>query len=109
MFYIQDTATGRQTSLRTKDETEAKSLLNARNEAQRQPVLNLHLARAYLTASDPAFVERTWQPGQTRLPFALYVRNDNHRPRLVKLIASCGPLDMDAPEPAITVMMPDED
>ena len=30
-------------------------------EAQRQPVLNLHLARAYLTASDPAFVERTWQ------------------------------------------------
>ncbi len=60
MFYIQDAATGKQTSLRTKDETEAKSLLNARNEAQRQPVLNLHLARAYLTASDPAFVERTW-------------------------------------------------
>jgi predicted HD phosphohydrolase len=61
MFYMQDSATGKQTSLRTKDETEAKSLLNARNEAQRQPVLNLHLARAYLTASDPAFVERTWQ------------------------------------------------
>ena len=61
MFYIQDTATGKQTSLRTKDETEARSLLNARNEAQRQPVLNLHLARAYLTASDPAFVERAWQ------------------------------------------------
>ena len=61
VFYAQDSATGKQTSLRTKDETEAKSLLNARNEAQRQPVLNLHLARAYLTASDPAFVERTWQ------------------------------------------------
>ena len=60
VFYMEDTATGKQTSLRTKDETEAKSLLNARNEAQRQPVLNLHLARAYLTASDPAFVERTW-------------------------------------------------
>src|ERR1700674_995975 len=53
--------TGKQASLRTKEETEAKSLLNARNAAQRQPVLNLHLARAYLTASDPAFVERTWQ------------------------------------------------
>ncbi len=37
VFYLQDTATGKQTSLRTKDETEAKSLLNARNEAQRQP------------------------------------------------------------------------
>jgi integrase len=61
VFYAEDTATGKQTSLRTKDETEAKSLLNARNEAMRQPVLNLHLARAYLTASDPAFVERTWQ------------------------------------------------
>ena len=61
MFYMQDSATGRQTSLRTKDETEAISLLEARNAAQRQPVLNLHLARAYLTASDPAFVERTWQ------------------------------------------------
>src|ERR1700690_874029 len=60
IFYAQESATGKQTSLRTKDETEAKSLLNARNEAMRQPVLNLHLARAYLTASDPAFVERTW-------------------------------------------------
>jgi hypothetical protein len=45
----------------------------------------------------------------TRLPVALYVRNDNHAPRLVKLIAQCGPLDMDDPQPAITVMLPDED
>jgi len=49
------------------------------------------------------------QPGQARLPFALYVRNDNRAPRLVKLIATCGPLDMDDPQPAITAMMPDED
>ena len=45
----------------------------------------------------------------TRLPVALYVRNDNRRAKLVKLIASCGPLDIDDPQPAITVMMPDED
>ena len=59
-----------------------RSLLNARNEAQRQPVLNLHLARAYLTASDPAFVERTWQtvmeqlqiPRQGQQPRALRQR-----------------------------------
>jgi hypothetical protein len=62
MFYMQDSATGKQTSLRTKDEAEANSLLNARNAAQQQPTLNLHLARAYLTASDPAFVERTSAP-----------------------------------------------
>jgi integrase len=61
VFYVEDTATGKQTSLRTKDEAEANGLLSARNEASRQPILNLHLARAYLTASDPAFVERTWQ------------------------------------------------
>ena len=46
-------------------------------------------------------------PDKSRLPFALYVRNDNRRPRLVKLIATCGPLDVDDPQPAITVTMPD--
>lgn len=49
------------------------------------------------------------RPGSDRLPVALYVRNDNRAPRLVKLIAMCGPLDIDDPRPAITVMMPDED
>ncbi len=44
-----------------------------------------------------------------RLPVALYVRNDNQRARLIKLIATCGPLDIDDPQPPITVMMPDED
>ena len=47
--------------------------------------------------------------GAERLPFALYVRNDNRAAKLVKLIATCGPLDIDDPKPAITVMMPDED
>jgi hypothetical protein len=36
-------------------------------------------------------------------------RNDNRAPRPVKLIAICGPFDIDDPQPAITVMMPDED
>ena len=48
-------------------------------------------------------------PGCDRIPVALYVRNDNRAARLVKLIATCGPLDMHDPQPAITVMMPDED
>jgi hypothetical protein len=48
------------------------------------------------------------RPGQTRLPFALYVRNDNRRPRLVKLIAMCSAFDIDYPQLAITVIMPDE-
>jgi hypothetical protein len=49
------------------------------------------------------------ESGKTRLPVALYVRNDNQRARLIKLIATCGPLDIDDPQPAITIMMPDED
>ena len=55
------------------------------------------------------FAIRKAQSGQDRLPFALYVRNDNRRPKLVKLIATCGAFDMDNPQPAITVMLPDED
>jgi len=55
------------------------------------------------------FAIRKAAHGQNRLPFALYVRNDNHRPKLVKLIAVCSARDMDDPQPAITVMMPDED
>ena len=49
------------------------------------------------------------RPGCDRLPVALYVRNDNRAAKLVKLIAQCGPLDIDDPQPTITVMMPDED
>ena len=44
-----------------------------------------------------------------RIAYSHYVRNDNRRPRLVQLVAACGALDMDAPEPAITVMLPGED
>ena len=49
------------------------------------------------------------QPGQARLPFALYVRNDNRARRFVKLVATCGALDVDDPQSVITVMLPVED
>ena len=49
------------------------------------------------------------RPGVDRIPVALYVRNDNHRAKLVKLIATCGALDIDDPQPTITLMMSDED
>jgi hypothetical protein len=55
------------------------------------------------------FAIRKAQHGQARLPFALYVRNDNKAPRLIKLVAMCGPLDIDDPRPTITIMLPDED
>ena len=50
------------------------------------------------------------RPGVQRIPVALYVRqSDTQRPQLIKLIATCGALDIDDPQPAITVMLPDED
>jgi hypothetical protein len=56
-----------------------------------------------------AFAMRNARPGQDRLSYALYVRNDNRRAKLVKLIAACGPLDIDEPKPAITITLPGED
>ena len=61
VYYCEDTTTGKQSSLRTKSEAEALVVLNARNESFRQPILNLQIARAYLTASDPVYAQRTWQ------------------------------------------------
>jgi hypothetical protein len=49
------------------------------------------------------------RPGCDRLPVTLYVRNNDRAPKLVKLITACGPLDIDDPQPAITVMLPEED
>ena len=52
VFYYEDATTGRQLSLRTKNEGEAKILLNAKNESFRQPILSLQIAKAYLIGSD---------------------------------------------------------
>jgi hypothetical protein len=49
------------------------------------------------------------RPGIQRIPVVLYVRNEDRRATLVKLIATSGALDVDDPSPAITVMLPDED
>jgi hypothetical protein len=55
------------------------------------------------------FAVQRSRPGCDRIPVALYVRNDNRAAKLVKLIAVCSALDMADPQPAITIMLPDED
>jgi len=67
VFYYEDTTTGKQLSLRTKDQAEAQTLLHAKNESVRQPVLNLQIARTYLTAVDPEVAKRTWQTAMDEL------------------------------------------
>lgn len=60
-YYYEDTETGKQLSLGTKNKTNAERLIHAKNEAEIQPSVNMQIARAYLTASDPEIGTRTWQ------------------------------------------------
>jgi hypothetical protein len=61
VWYLENKETKHQESLRTRDATEAKRLLNAKNEAHRLPAINLQIARAYVAAADPKMAARTWQ------------------------------------------------
>ncbi len=61
VYYCEDTATGKQSSLRTKDKADALRLLHVKNEAAHQPAMNLQIAQVYLHHSDPALSARTWQ------------------------------------------------
>ena len=60
IYFVEDKATGKQESLRTRDKAEAHRLVHAQNEAHQQPLLNLQIARAYLAAGDPEIAKRTW-------------------------------------------------
>jgi len=57
MFYCVDKTTGQRTSLKTTSKEEAQQIVEAKNQAERQPVLNLQIAQAYLTASDPEWTQ----------------------------------------------------
>ncbi|HTI98653.1 MAG TPA: hypothetical protein VL527_07090 [Dongiaceae bacterium] len=61
VYYCEDTTTGKQVSLRTRDEAAARRLLNVKNEAVLQPAMNLQIAQVYLQHGDPALAARTWQ------------------------------------------------
>jgi integrase len=60
-FYCVDNNTGKRTSLRTGSEDEARQIIEAQNQAERQPVLNLQIAKAYLAGTDNGITTRTWQ------------------------------------------------
>ena len=47
-YYCVDTRTGQRTSLRTLDADCAEQIVLAKNQAERQPVLNLQIAKAYM-------------------------------------------------------------
>jgi integrase len=61
VYYCEDTTTGKQSSLRTRDKTDAARLLHIKNEAAHQPGMNLQIAQVYLQHADPALAARIWQ------------------------------------------------
>jgi hypothetical protein len=56
-----DTRTGERTNLRTGDRKAARKLVDAKNNADEQPALNLQIAKAYLAGTDRAMTTRTWR------------------------------------------------
>jgi hypothetical protein len=59
-YYTHETETGKQLSLRTKNREEAAAMVAARNQAAAQPVLNVAMAKVYLSAKSPELLTRTW-------------------------------------------------
>jgi hypothetical protein len=64
----------------------------------------LHMLRYAIESSRPGQQQIT-----VRVYVRVYVRNTNRAARPVTLKALCGPLDIDDPQPAITIMLPEED
>ena len=60
-FYCVDTKTGKRNSLHTSNEDEAQQIIAAKNQSERQPLLNLQIAKAYLAGTDNGITQRTWQ------------------------------------------------
>ena len=60
VFYSEDRTNGQQKSLKTRDETEAQKIVQAKNDAVNLPLMNLTMAKTYLAAQDPKLITRTW-------------------------------------------------
>jgi len=61
MYYCFDKITSKRASLNTTNEDAARQIIEAKNQAVRQPAINLQIAQAYLQHGDPVMAKRTWQ------------------------------------------------
>lgn len=87
IYYLKNKTTGQQTSLKTRDLEEARRLLQAQNDVERQPHFNLALARVYMNGVDPKLGTRTWQEvmehilekktGETQRRWRVAIRDKN--------------------------------
>jgi integrase len=91
MFYCVDKATGKRTSLQTTNADEARQIVEAKNQAERQPVLNLQIAKAYLAGTDNGIATRTWADALASLTASKAGANQ-HRWRTVARDKALAPL-----------------
>lgn len=68
VYYCEDTETGKQETLKTRNKDEAYRIVAARNENDKAPAFSLHLARVYWKAGDPVAASRTWQDVMNEIP-----------------------------------------
>ena len=59
-FYFEDRETKLQKSLHTQDLGVARKIIQAKNDAINQPMMNLVMAKTFLAAQDPKLITRTW-------------------------------------------------
>ena len=83
-FYCVDSETGQRSSLGTISEEEARQIVEAKNQARRQPMLNLQIAKAYLAGVDSAITTRTWQQAIEALIETKYDANRIRWQRVLK-------------------------
>jgi hypothetical protein len=62
-----DAMTRKRTSLHTKDRKDAEQIVPAKNQALRQPVLNIQIAETYPAGTDSRVSSRTWHDALTSL------------------------------------------
>ncbi len=84
MFYYFDKQTKKRRSLHTTNEDEARQIVEAKNAATRQPILNLQIAKAYIAGSDNGINTRTWQHAIESLTNAKQGANKERWLRVVK-------------------------
>ncbi len=60
-YYLQDSRTGKQQSLETKDRKAASRLLEIKRQTVAEPGFNQFILKSCLTTQDPHLAKRTWQ------------------------------------------------
>lgn len=83
-FYCVDSKTGKRHSLHTATADAARQIVEAKNQAERQPILNLQIAKAYLAGTDSGITTRTWRHAIEALTATKQAANQERWRRVAK-------------------------